>query len=114
MSQLTDFVSVSKPREPYAHACKGKLVDVPVSKRTEAYKSFSLRSNAKWFDQTIDGKSVLVANTMFRPEDMRKLAEACEAEGVDRIEVAIFAPIENIPQAATTPVAAPTGAVTLG
>ena len=99
-SELAAHVSETQPREAYAHSCKGKFIAkvTPTKRNTTPYSAFSLRSNARWFMQTIDGKQVMVANTMFKPAELAKLATDCVAAGVDRIEVAVFAPVADIPE----------------
>jgi len=98
-ASIAGFVSDSAPRAPYKHACKGKFQQVPAGKRNaEPYSKFSLRSNAAWFQNDIDGRPTLVANTMFDPAELGALCAACVEAKVDRVEIAIFAPVAKIPE----------------
>jgi len=91
-SKIQGLIAEKQTRAPYKHACKGHLTERVERANTEPYSCFSFRSNARWFaQQTADGKTVHVANTMFDPAELRDACATLAEAGVDRVEIAIFA-----------------------
>lgn len=88
---LASLIAEPQSREPYKHACKGVYTPEVRRANTRPYSAFTLRSNARWFEQkTGDGRTVFVTNTMFDPKELAAACTQLAEAGVDRVEIAAF------------------------